>query len=1103
MARRPRLQRPVDPGRIIFTIASANYLAHAATLMQSVRARHPEATRLIVLADAPRTLAFADLAADIVPCDALDIPLIDNMKLWYTCIEFNTALKPYAFRHIFAAGAREVIYLDPDIQLFAPMEEAFAALQDHSLVLTPHIQRPLEDGKQPDDHAILKSGVYNLGFLGARNDEETAGLLDWWARRTFLHCRVDVEANLFTDQRWMDLAPCFVSAPYILRDPGYNVAYWNIAQRVVQNPVPGQWTVDGRPLVFFHYSGMSADDPEIFSHHQSRFEADALGPVASLCAAYREKLFENSWELANRTVYDYGQFANGRPIEAPMRRWLLRAVDEERLHPEQPLHIPSEFFDEADETAAARGLVMTRLMYQLWLDRSDLRTVFDIFSPRGQDAFLAWFCGGEAEVDGRSIAAAVLLQDGVGREEAALPQPGLQPWTSVAADTWSGPAAQAENFLRGDLWAQIGVHDVLLPRQAALLWELRSDLQQAFPLHNLDRVQEFIGWAITAGCAEANVEPDFFSEAFIAKQTEPASIAQLSDDVPITEALRATRKVALRREYLNHWEKFPQDRLGRLSHGLWFAFIAPDLFNWPPALTAPVRAWFEQGTDISCGELPFNRAELALWEMRPDLQASFPLNDRTSCWGFLHWICSAGLQELQLPLDRFDSRLRGFLSAPSPRFFGLTCAVEMVYEARSDLRTIFDVETDDGRAGLHQWAEQHFAEAYGALPLGAVRGRRSRGRASTAPHRATLALIGQWSAPSGRGEDLRGSAAALDAAGFKDYVIVDRDSGAMLRPNGEALAEAKALAVNTAIVHLNAETALLDWEFLRQRHISAETSIGFWAWELERLPRSWRHAFSFYDALWASTNFARSAFAREALRPVSLMPMTVAVPEFAREARRPGAPTVFFFMFDFRSYASRKNPEGVVQAFLQAFPSGSEPVRLIIKTQGGASAPGAWRRLNALCSDPRIELRDVSLDRSALLKMIATADVFVSLHRSEGFGRGPAEAMLLERPVIATGYSGTADFISADCAYVVSHTLRPVLPAEYPGADGQNWAEPDIAEAAGFMRRCHENPKEAAELGRRGAARVQDLYNPRRVGRAMLAELRLTPTKQGRAPARA
>jgi len=1096
MARRPRGQRAGDSGRVIFTIASANYLSHAATLMQTVRARHPELTRIIILADAQRLFNMTDLAAEIIPCDALGIDLIENMKLWYTCIEFNTAIKPHAFRYLFANGVREAVYLDPDIQLFAALDETFAVLQEHSIVLTPHIMQPLEDGHQPDDHTILKSGVYNLGFLAVRNDIDAERLLAWWARRTFLHCRVDVDVNLFTDQRWMDLAPCLVSKPYILRDPGYNAAYWNISHRTVQNPIPGYWTVDGVPLVFFHFSGFSVIDEDVFSHHQTRFEwSDLPAPVATLCEAYRARLIENGWQATSQLPYAYGRFANGRPIEDPMRRWLLRAVDEERLNARVPLDIASEFFDEADETAAARGVTMTRMMYQLWLDRPDLQSVFDIYSPGGLDAFLAWFRGGEAQVDGRSIAAAVSLHDAMSREMAALSASGSQPWPSVAADTWSGPAADAENFLRGDLWAQIGVHDILVPRQAALLWELRSDLQAAYPLHNPDRLQDFIGWAITAGCLQAGVDPTLFSDAFVAQQIKPAQMAQQYADLPITEAMRATRKVILRREYLNHWDKFPHDPLGRLSHGFWFAYIAPAVFGWPADFTAPVRAWFEELTDFACGEFTFNRAQLALWQLREDLQTNYPLTDRRSCWGFLHWICSAGLQELKLGLAAFDIRLLGFLSAPSPRFIGLTCAVEMVYEARSDLRAAFDVETEDGRAALHQWAERHFAEAYGALPLGALRARRTWRATSPPPYRASVALVGQWAAPSGRGEDVRASAHALNAVGFTDYVVVDRDTGALFRPDGEALAHATPVVAETALVHLNAETALQDWEFLRKRQVSASKTIGFWAWELERLPQTWRHAFSFYDAVWASTSFARSAFAHEALRPVSLVPLAVSIPDITLPKRPADGLTVFFFMFDFRSYASRKNPEGVVQAFLKAFPAGHEPVRLMIKTQGagdgGANAAAAWRRLNALCSDPRIELRDANLDRPALLQMIANSDVFVSLHRSEGFGRGPAEAMLLARPVIATGYSGTTDFISADCAYVVRYTLRPVQADEYPGADGQSWAEPDMDEAALFMRRCYEHPQEAAALGQRGAVRVQDLYNANRVGRAMLNELQI------------
>jgi glycosyltransferase involved in cell wall biosynthesis len=272
--------------------------------------------------------------------------------------------------------------------------------------------------------------------------------------------------------------------------------------------------------------------------------------------------------------------------------------------------------------------------------------------------------------------------------------------------------------------------------------------------------------------------------------------------------------------------------------------------------------------------------------------------------------------------------------------------------------------------------------------------------------------------------------------------------------------------------------------------------IGWWAWELDRLPRRWLHAYSFYDEIWASTAFARGAFAREGLRPVKQVAMAVVAPvlEAAPDRARMNLPqdaTVFLFMFDFRSYASRKNPEAVVQAFLSAFPDSEENVRLVIKTQGGSAAAIPWRRLNALCRDPRIEIRDMSISRAGVLELIQTADAFVSLHRSEGFGRGPAEAMLMGKPVIVTGYSGTVDFATPDCAYVVGYRLVPVGVGEYPGAEGQTWADANIAQAAQAMRRIHDDPDSARATGERGRARIEHLYDPLVSGRAILAALGL------------
>ena len=291
---------------------SANYIAYAATLMQSVRAIEPDASRYIVLADTPQSFERLDLGAEIIGCDDLAVALIENMKLWYTVIEFNTALKPYAFAHLLdRLGYDQVIYLDPDIVLFAPLEVVWTALATHSLVMTPHMLRPLQDGHEPSDLSILKSGVYNLGFLAARRDEQTGPFIAWWADRLLAHCRVEVVANLFTDQRWMDLAPAFVERTLILRDTACNVAYWNLVHRAVRGTPAAGWTVDGRPLVFFHFSGIAPDAPDVFSKHQDRFTIETLGDVAALCDDYRNRVLANGHASFRARRYGFARFANG------------------------------------------------------------------------------------------------------------------------------------------------------------------------------------------------------------------------------------------------------------------------------------------------------------------------------------------------------------------------------------------------------------------------------------------------------------------------------------------------------------------------------------------------------------------------------------------------------------------------------------------------------------------------------------------------------------------------------------------------------------------------------------------------------------------------
>ncbi|MEM7225597.1 MAG: hypothetical protein AAF495_21645 [Pseudomonadota bacterium] len=368
-----------------FTLASRNYLSYAATLMQSLRAAYPEARRVIGLVDAPDLQAAAglDLAAEVLPWDELAIPGAETMALRYSILELNTAVKPFLFQHLLAQeGAGPVVYLDPDIVVYRRLEELERRLEAGvGLVLTPHITSGLDDGLDPDELALLRSGVYNLGFLAVAPGVESDRLLTWWAERLQERCLVEPEAGLFVDQRWMDFAPAFHESTEILHHPGYNVAYWNLHERKLTAPEAGQpWLVNGAPLAFFHFSGVVPGDPTVFSKHQNRFRPDDLGPARALFEDYLQRLADNRCPEIGRIPYAYGRLPSGRPLHGLLRRAGRGAG-------------PADFEQRADQADPAYGPLapITRLMAELWRERADLQAAFDVTTALGRLAFLRWF----------------------------------------------------------------------------------------------------------------------------------------------------------------------------------------------------------------------------------------------------------------------------------------------------------------------------------------------------------------------------------------------------------------------------------------------------------------------------------------------------------------------------------------------------------------------------------------------------------------------------------------------------------------------------------------------------------------------------------------
>ncbi|MEO8333118.1 MAG: glycosyltransferase, partial [Gallionella sp.] len=200
-------------------------------------------------------------------------------------------------------------------------------------------------------------------------------------------------------------------------------------------------------------------------------------------------------------------------------------------------------------------------------------------------------------------------------------------------------------------------------------------------------------------------------------------------------------------------------------------------------------------------------------------------------------------------------------------------------------------------------------------------------------------------------------------------------------------------------------------------------------------------------------------------RPVYAMTLPVTVDLVSQENRAyfglPENDYLFVLAFDFNSVLSRKNPAGVIQAFQRAFPLlKRDAVGLVIKTSHASGENKEWKRIKAMIkADPRIHLIDVTLRRPQVLALYRCCDCYVSLHRSEGFGRSLAEALLLDKQLIATGFSGNMDYCTDDRVYLVHYNKQDLRPSEYFHGSGQYWAEPDINHAAQLMQQAHDNPK--------------------------------------------
>jgi glycosyltransferase involved in cell wall biosynthesis len=272
-------------------------------------------------------------------------------------------------------------------------------------------------------------------------------------------------------------------------------------------------------------------------------------------------------------------------------------------------------------------------------------------------------------------------------------------------------------------------------------------------------------------------------------------------------------------------------------------------------------------------------------------------------------------------------------------------------------------------------------------------------------------------------------------------------------------------------------------------------NIAYFAWELPEFPDAWVSSFDYFDEIWCPSDFTSAAIAMKSPLPVLTMPHAIAIPGADNAALQPtdlalvrqrfGLPAdkfLFLTLFDLNSYSARKNPRAAIDAFRRSGLAGKASA-LVIKVQNVSGNESDLAALQSSVGDlPGTVLLTETLSRADIYALEAACDCFVSLHRSEGFGLAVAESMLLGKPVIATDWSATSEFVTADNGFPVRAKLVTLDQNHGPYAKGSTWADPDPLHAAEHMRTVFHDRELASRLGNAARETIRTRYSPAVIG---------------------
>jgi glycosyltransferase involved in cell wall biosynthesis len=359
-------------------------------------------------------------------------------------------------------------------------------------------------------------------------------------------------------------------------------------------------------------------------------------------------------------------------------------------------------------------------------------------------------------------------------------------------------------------------------------------------------------------------------------------------------------------------------------------------------------------------------------------------------------------------------------------------------------------------------------------------------------------LIAYIRAEIGLGTAARGLAMAFESAKIPFNIInFEHSNPALHRDRSWQHKEVERSSLDFTVLAVNPDNLSnarmrAQKEFVRDRY-----TIGYWFWELPEIPDDWLPSFALVDEVWTGSRFVQDAISLKSPVPVFRVPVPVRLGPTNKFSRKhfglPERKFLFLAMSDTHSQLARKNPLGVIHAFKKAFPRDSSRVGLVLKINNVNSVhtDSAMMALirREIKGHRNIYLLDRDMMRAEVDALLALTNCFVSLHRSEGFGLGPAEAMSLGKPVILTNWSGNTDYMTRENSIGIDYELIRVGKQYGPYPPEGLWADPDLKQAAFWMKQLVKDPELVKRMGKLAKKTIRQEFSPEAVGKLIHGRL--------------